>query len=101
MTRGEIHDPDLNALSITVGAVEVSPDLKVATAYVVPLGGGNVELMLSLLKEHTGEVRRAVARGLDLKYAPEFRFKLDETFDQLDETRRLFTQDAVRRDLDD
>jgi ribosome-binding factor A len=101
LARGEVHDPELNRLSITVGGVLVSPDLKVATAYVVPLGGGGADEMLALLKENRAELRRAVAKGLELKYAPELRFRLDETFDQLDETRRLFARDDIRRDLDD
>ncbi len=101
LMRGEVHDPELNRLSITVGAVQVSPDLKVATAFVVPLGGGGEDRMLALLKENRGELRRAVAKGLELKFAPELRFALDETFDHLDETRRLFAQDAVRRDLEE
>jgi ribosome-binding factor A len=100
LTRGEVHDPELNRLSITVGEVRVSPDLKVATAYVVPLGGGASDEMFALLARNKGELRRAVARGLALKFAPELRFRLDETFDQLDETRRLFADDAVRRDVE-
>lgn len=100
-TRGEIHDPDLNRLYITVGEVRVSPDLKVATAYVVPLGGQDSDAMFDRLKENRHEIRRATAKGLNLKYSPELRFRLDETFDQLDETRRLFSQDAVRRDVDE
>ena len=101
LTRGDIHDPELNRLSITVGEVVVSPDLKVATAYVVPLGGGAAYEMFDLLKRNRSELRRAVSKGLTLKFAPELRFKLDETFDRLDETRRLFAQDAVRRDLEE
>ena len=101
LTRGDIHDPELNRLSITVGEVTVSPDLKVATAYVVPLGGGKPDEMFDLLKRNKSELRRAVSKGLTLKFAPEIRFKLDETFDRLDETRRLFSQDAVRRDVED
>ena len=101
LTRGDIHDPELNRLSITVGEVTVSPDLKVATAYVVPLGGGKPDEMFDLLKRNKSELRRAVSKGLTLKFAPEIRFKLDETFDQLDETRRLFSQDAVRRDVEE
>ena len=101
LTRGDIHDPELNRLSITVGEVTVSPDLKVATAYVVPLGGGKPDEMFDLLKRNKSELRRAVSKGLTLKFAPELRFKLDETFDRLDETRRLFSQDAVRRDVED
>ena len=101
LTRGDIHDPELNRLSITVGEGTVSPDLKVATAYVVPLGGGKPDEMFDLLKRNKSELRRAVSKGLTLKFAPEIRFKLDETFDRLDETRRLFSQDAVRRDVEE
>ncbi|WP_421905204.1 30S ribosome-binding factor RbfA [Mameliella sp.] len=101
LQRGDIHDPDLNRLSITVGEVRVSPDLKVATAYVVPLGGEHQDDMFELLERNKGELRRAVSRGLTLKFSPELRFRLDETFDHLDDTRRLFADDAVRRDLDD
>lgn len=101
LSRGDIHDPELNRMSITVGEVRTSPDLKVATAYVMPLGGGNRDEMLALLKRNQSELRRAVSRGLTLKYAPELRFRIDETFDQIDETRRLFSQDSVRRDLDE
>ena len=100
LARGDVHDPELNRMSITVGEVRVSPDLKVATAYVVPLGGQNAENMFDLLKRNQSELRRAVSKGLALKFAPELRFRLDETFDQLDETRRLFSDETVRRDVD-
>lgn len=101
LQRGDIHDPELNRLSITVGEVRVSPDLKVATAYVVPLGGKQQDDMFELLDRNRSELRRAVSRGLTLKFSPELRFRLDETFDHLDDTRRIFSDDAVRRDLDD
>ncbi|MHA6346121.1 30S ribosome-binding factor RbfA [Roseivivax sp. CAU 1761] len=101
LMRGDIHDPDLNRLSITVGEVRVSPDLKVATAFVQPLGGEGQADAIKLLARNASEIRRAVSKGLTLKFAPELRFRLDDTFDRLDETRRLFSQDAVRRDLDD
>ena len=101
LARGDIHDPDLNRMSITVGEVRTSPDLKVATAYVMPLGGAGREDMLALLHRNRAELRRAVSRNLTLKFAPELRFRIDETFDQMDETRRLFSQDAVRRDLEE
>ena len=99
LMRGDIHDPDLNRLSITVGEVRVSPDLKVATAYVVPLGGRGADDMFDLLHRNRSELRRAVSKGLTLKYAPELRFRLDNTFDQLDESRRLFSDATVQRDL--
>jgi ribosome-binding factor A len=100
LARGEVHDPDLNCIPITVGEVVVSGDLKTATAYVLPLGGAGRDEMLALLNRHSAELRRAVTRGLELKFSPELRFAIDETFDRLDDARRLFAEDRVRRDLD-
>jgi ribosome-binding factor A len=99
LARGEVHDPELNALSITVGEVRAAPDLKTATAWVMPLGGKGSAHALEVLNRNRSEIRRAVVKGLELKYAPEFRFVLDETFDRLDETRRLFSDETVRRDI--
>ncbi|MCV2881928.1 30S ribosome-binding factor RbfA [Actibacterium sp. XHP0104] len=99
LARGDVHDPDLNRMSITVGEVRTSPDLKVATAYVMPLGGANAEEALAALRRNRNELRRQVNKGLTLKFSPEIRFVIDQTFDQMDETRRLLNQDAVRRDV--
>ena len=98
LARGDVHDPDLNRMSITVGEVRTSPDLRVATAYVLPLGGQGQEDVLKLLARNKGELRRAVSKKLALKFAPDLRFQLDETFDRMDDTRRMLNQDAVRRD---
>lgn len=100
LARGEVHDPELNRLSITVSEVRTSPDLKVATAYVLPLGGGARDEALALLRKHRGELRRAVSKATTLKFAPDLKFAIDDTFDRLDETRRLFADEAVRRDLE-
>ena len=100
LARGDVHDPDLNRLSITVGEVRTSPDLKIATAYVLPLGGQGQEDVLKLLARNKGELRRAVSKKLALKFAPDLRFQLDETFDRMDDTRRMLAQDDVRRDTD-
>ena len=101
LARGDVHDPDLNRLSITVGEVRTSPDLKIATAYVLPLGGKGQDDVLALLARNKGELRRVIGKKLALKFAPDLRFQLDRTFDRLDETRAMFEQDAVRRDLDE
>ena len=101
LMRGDVHDPDLNRLSVTVGEVRTSPDLKVATAYVLPLGGQGQEDVIGLLARNKGELRRIIGKKLALKFAPDLRFRLDETFDKLDETRRLFAQDDVRRDVEE
>ena len=101
LSRGEIHDPALSGMSITVGEVTVSPDLKVATAWVMPLGGQGREAAIATLATNRGELRHLVSKGLALKFAPDLRFRIDETFDRMDDARRLFASDAVRRDLDD
>ena len=100
LNRAEIHDPDLNRMSITVGEVRLSNDLKVATVYVMPLMGSvPVEDAIAALARNKYELRRRVSAELTLKYAPDLRFRPDGTFDQLDETRRLFADERVQRDL--
>ncbi len=101
LARGDIHDPELNRMSITVGEVRTSPDLKIATAYVLPLGGKGQEDVLKLLALNKSELRRAVGKKLGLKFTPDLRFQLDQTFDQMDDTRRMLNQDAVRRDIEE
>lgn len=100
LMRGDIHDPELNRLSITVGEVRLSPDLKIATAFVMPLGGQAQEQAIDCLARNRGELRRIIGRKAGLKFTPDLRFRLDETFDQMDETRRLFDDDKVRRDVE-
>jgi ribosome-binding factor A len=100
LARGDVHDPDLNRMSITVGEVRTSPDLKIATVYVMPLGGGQRREAIDALKRNRGELRRAIMKDMTLKYAPDLRFVIDATFDQMDDTRRIFAQDAVRRDIE-
>ncbi|MDA3888850.1 MAG: 30S ribosome-binding factor RbfA [Allgaiera sp.] len=99
LLRGDVHDPDLNRVSITVGEVRCASDLKVATAYVMPLGGQGVDEALLALRRNSKELRHLVSREMTLKYAPELRFEIDRTFDQMDETRRLFADETVRRDI--
>ncbi len=100
LNRGEIHDPDLNGMFITVGEVSCSNDLKVATCYIMPLmGGASPEEAIAALARNKGELRHRVMNGLTLKFAPDLRFRADETFDRLDETRRLFADPMVQRDL--
>ena len=100
LARGDVHDPDLNRMSITVGEVRTSPDLRIATAYVLPLGGTGRDDVIGLLARNKGELRRLVSKKLALKFAPDLRFQLDETFDQMDETRRMLNLDDVRRDTE-
>ncbi len=99
LNRGDVHDPDLNRLSITVGEVRLSNDLKVATVYVMPLGGENIEAAIGALARNKPELRHRVAKEMTLKYAPDLRFLPDDTFDRLDETRRMFSDETVQRDI--
>lgn len=100
LMQGDIHDPDLNRMSITVGEVTCTPDLKVATAYVLPLGGKDRDAALDALRRNRHEIRRVMGKGLALKFSPEIKFQIDETFDRLDDTRAMFSDENVRRDLD-
>jgi ribosome-binding factor A len=99
LNQADVHDPDLNRLSITVGEVRCSPDLKIATVFVMPLGGADVDLAIAALKRNKFELRHRIAKEMTLKYAPDLRFLPDETFDRLDETRRLFSNETVQRDI--
>lgn len=98
--RGDVHDPELSRLSITVGEVRTTPDLKTATVYMLPLGGAHRDEALAALRRNRAELRRLVGRAMTLKFTPELRFEIDETFDRLDATRELFAREDVRRDLD-
>lgn len=100
LNRAEIHDPELNRMSITVGEVRLSTDLKVATAYVMPLMGSvPVADAIAALARNKAELRHRIGGELTLKYTPDLRFRPDETYDRLDETRRMFADPAVQRDL--
>lgn len=97
--RAEVHDPDLNRHSITVSEVRATPDLKLATAFVMPLGGQGAEAALKALRRNKAELRHLVAKDLALKYAPDLRFQLDGVFDQMDEARRIFADPRVQADI--
>ncbi|SHH24207.1 ribosome-binding factor A [Cognatiyoonia sediminum] len=100
LQRGDVNDPDLARMSITVGEVRCSPDLRVATAYVLPLGGGQKEECLAALRNNRHEIRREVSKALSIKFAPEIRFEIDDTFDRMDATTRMLNDPHVRQDLD-
>lgn len=99
LMRGDVHNDDLAGMSITVGEVKVSADLRVATAYVLPLGGKGAEAALKALNRSTGEIRHVIGREMTLKFVPEMRFMIDETFDRMDSMRKLFADERVQRDI--
>ncbi|HHC29719.1 MAG TPA: 30S ribosome-binding factor RbfA [Rhodobacterales bacterium] len=100
LMHGDIHDPDLNRMSITVSEVRVTADLHIATVFVMPLGGKHLEEAIASLAKHKGELRHLVGKATGLKHTPDLRFLADPTFDQMDETRRLFSDERVRRDVE-
>ena len=99
LQRGEIVDPVLNRQVVTVPGVRMSSDLRHATVTVMPLGGKNAEKTINALKEHQKELRALVARRVNLKYAPELRFVLDDSFSANDAIDALLKSPQVARDL--
>ena len=100
LTRGDIHDPVIQAHLITVPEVRMSPDLRLATIYVMPLGGRDVEAVIAALDRNKRYVRGEIARRVNLKFAPEIRFRVDEQFDEAERIEKLLRTPAVQRDLD-
>lgn len=100
LMRGDVHEPDLDGVSITVGEVRTTPDLRHATVYVLPLGGRDIDKVLPALDRAKGELRRAVAKMVALKYAPDLRFVIDDSFDRIAETSRMMADARVRRDVE-
>jgi ribosome-binding factor A len=99
LVRDELHDPDITRMSITVGEVRITPDLSIATCFVLPLGGKNKEDAIALLARHKGELRRIIGRKAKLKHAPDLRFRVDNTFDQMDATRAMLSDKRVQADV--
>jgi ribosome-binding factor A len=100
LARGDIHDPVVEVHMITVPEVRMSPDLRLATIYVMPLGGRDEEEVLAALNRHQRYVRGEIARRVNLKFAPEIRFRLDERFDEAERIEKLLRTPVVRRDLE-
>lgn len=98
--RGETHVVELDSASITVSEVRVSPDLKNATAYVMPLAGGHKEEILALLGQHAAHLRHLVAGKLALKYMPRIHYKLDDSYEAADRMNRLLHSPDVVKDLE-
>jgi len=98
-TRGEIEDDALAGAVITVPEVRMSPDLKLASAYIMPLGGERAAEIVAALNRHQRFIRGRVAPEVDLKFAPEIRFFVDETFDEFGKIDALLRSDRVQRDL--
>jgi ribosome-binding factor A len=101
LARGELHDPELSHVSVTVSEVRMSPDLRHATAFVLPLGGVNTTEVVRALGRNRAELRRLVTDRIDMRHSPELGFHADTRFDAMDRTRELLRSAPVRRDLED
>jgi ribosome-binding factor A len=100
LAQGGVHDADLEGHIITVPEVRMSPDLKLATIYVMPLGGRDTELVITALDRNKKFLRGEVARRVNLKFAPDLRFRVDERFDEAERIEKLLRTPAVQKDLE-
>jgi ribosome-binding factor A len=99
-SRGDIHDPVLETHLVTVPEVRLSPDLRQATIYVMPLGGHDAKAVMEALERNKRYLRGEIARRVNLKFAPDIRFRIDERFDEADRIDRLLRSPEVRRDVE-
>lgn len=97
--RGELRDPDLAATPLTVTEVRMSPDLRQATIYIMPLGGGQSAAVLAALDRAKGFVRSRLAERVKLRYTPDLTFRFDASFDEANRIAQLLRQPEVARDL--
>lgn len=98
--QGETHVPQIDSASITVSEVRISPDLKNATAYVMPLAGTNKEAVLDVLKEHASRIRGLVSKRIVLRTSPKIFFKLDHSFEEANRIHTLLNSERVRADVE-
>jgi ribosome-binding factor A len=100
LARGEVHDPVLENHTVTVPEVRLTPDLRLATIYVMPLGGRDTHEVLDALDRNKRFLRGELAHRINMKFVPEIRFRLDERFDEAERIDKLLHDPRVARDLD-
>jgi ribosome-binding factor A len=101
LARGDVHDPVIEGHLITVPQVRMSPDLRLATVYVMPMGGRDAEKVVAAFESHKKFMRAEIAHRINLKFAPDLRFRVDERFDEAARIDKLLRSPAVKRDLVD
>ena len=99
LTRGDVHDQVIERHMITIPEVRVTADLRLATIYVMPLGGRDTEAVLAALERNKRFLRGEIARHVNLKFAPDIRFRIDERFDEAERIEKLLRTPQVQRDL--
>ena len=100
LARGDVHDPVIEGHLITVPEVRMSPDLRLATIYVMPMGGRDANEVVAAFDRHKKYLRAEIAHRVNLKFAPDIRFRVDERFDEAERIDRLLRSPKVQRDLD-
>src|SRR5665213_643056 len=100
LTRGEVHDPVIEGHLITVPEVRMTADLRLATIYVMPLAGRNADAVVAALESHKKFIRAEIAHKINLKFAPDIRFHVDDRFAEAERIDRLLRSPAVKRDLE-
>jgi ribosome-binding factor A len=99
LSQGSVHDPELEGHIITVPEVRMSPDLKLATIYVMPLGGRDTDVVIAALERNKKFLRGEIAHRVNLKFAPDVRFRGDDRFEEAERIEKLLRSPAVQRDL--
>jgi ribosome-binding factor A len=100
LARGDVHDPVIESHLITIPEVAMTADLRLATIYVMPLGGQDTEPVLEALDRNKKFLRGEIAHRVNLKFAPDIRFRIDERFDEAERIEKLLRSPSVARDLD-
>ena len=101
LARGEVHDPVIQTHLITVPEVRMTADLRLATIYVMPLGGHDESEVLAALERNKRFLRGEIAHRVNLKFAPDIRFRIDERFEEAERIEKLLRTPEVKRDLDE
>jgi len=100
LTRGEVHDPVIEGHLITVPEVRMSADLRLATIYVMPMGGRDAEEVIAAFERHKKFLRAEIAHRINLKFAPDLRVRIDERFAEAERIDKLLRSPQVARDLE-
>jgi ribosome-binding factor A len=101
LTRGDVHDPVIEGHFITVPEVRMTADLRLATIYIMPLAGRDAEEVVAAFERHKKFLRGEIAHRVNLKFAPDIRFRIDERFAEAERIDKLLRSPAVKRDLHD
>ena len=100
LTRGDVHDPVIEKHMITIPEVRVTADLRLATIYVMPMGGRDAEEVVAAFERHKKYLRGEIAHRINLKFAPDIRFRVDDRFAEAERIDKLLRSPDVKRDLD-